>query len=53
MAKRKQTWERAARKRKALRIRKARAHQEEEIAPPQPKKKPAKSTKKPRPETDA
>jgi hypothetical protein len=47
MAKRRQTWERAARKRKALRIRKARANQEE-VPPPTPEPKAAKSAKKQR-----
>ena len=52
MAKRQQTWQRAARKRKALRIRKARAR-EEDVAPATPESKPVKSAKKPREETSS
>lgn len=52
MAKRKQTWERAARKRKALRVRKARAKAEdspETVEEPKPKaaKKRSKSAAEP------
>jgi hypothetical protein len=44
MAKRKQTWQRAARKRKALRIQKAQARQEAEAkAESKPEKAPASS----------
>jgi hypothetical protein len=47
MAKRQQTWQRAARKRKALRIRKARAKAENAPEPvEEPKPKPAKKRSK-------